>query len=125
MGGKARQIMKKNTYLLIALLAIGCGEDEEMCSSTKDLFSTWTNRVTGTIYLLQDCDFGTNCQITFGAGACDDIRGDFTIWFNEAGDVFTSNCADSIYLDSGTWEVSCENILSLTSDLDGSVNTLD
>jgi hypothetical protein len=105
-------------YLFITGIAIliGCGGgSDSSSSSTKGVFSTWTSRDDGLVYLMQNCTYNTNCQVLFGSAPCSDARGDFTIYIQETNRLGFSNCADSVSAGGADWSIS-NNILTLTYD---------
>ena len=113
--------------ILISLVLLGCGENEVgggCPSPTKDIFSPWTSLISGNTHRMQNCELHTDCHIKFGPGVCNDLRGDYTIWISDSFMIFT-DCANITLLDTADWEISCQNILKITYDSNGSTARFD
>lgn len=117
--------------LLLILTSCGSGNDgtaagaAASCSATKSVFSTWTSRTSGKIYLMQAGSFNTNLQVMFGSAPCSDGRGDFTIYIQPNGRLGLSNCADTSSSGGANWTIGCDNLLKITYDSDSSVEIFD
>jgi hypothetical protein len=115
--------MKHLSILLVILTLASCGKksSSSSCSPTKKAMSTWTSRNTGTTYDMAACRLNSICEVKYDTGPCDSARGDFKMIAYSDGQVIFGNCAGDSLIDSGTFKVSCENLLSIKYDSDGSI----
>lgn len=119
--------MKLLSLLLILTLS-SCGKSGgggSNCSPTKELMSTWTSRTTGTVFNMSGCSIGSVCEVKYGAGACDDNRGDFLMLVRADGTALMGNCSATVQLDSASYKLSCNNTLTLKYNSDGEVEIFD
>jgi hypothetical protein len=134
--------LKLITGILTVLALTSCGKKEkqedsskaDFCRPTKEVFATWTSRSQDITYKMESCSHGEPCIVKFGSGSCDESRGDFIITTSfithsdngaRFGDFEISNCANDTVIDTGRYDLGCENILSLTYDSDQSVEDFD
>lgn len=121
--------MKFFFLILIIIFVTACSSNKDnsssSCSPTKSLFSNWTSRTTGNTYFLAGAGFNQSITVQFGPGACSDARGDFVFFALPDNFVGFYDCSDTVLEETAVWDVSCNNVMSLTYTSNGQTEFFD